>query len=102
MVAERIPFQIENEKLKMGLNNLSSFKHVNVEKIFELEKDLEEAQSFSKAFQQAEYFYKIPLNKGNFDVRKDFNNENLILIEENPYEEAEEEPANTEDVIVDV
>jgi len=35
---------------------------------------------FEKALQQAKYFYKIPLDEGNFDVGKDFYNGELIPI----------------------
>jgi len=112
LVVERFSLQAENEKLKEGLNDLSASKHADGKKINQLEKDLEEAQSFvieqhqlgfSKSLQQAEYFYKIPLNTGNFDVQKDFYNDNLIPIGEIPYEEGqEEEAANDDDAIVDV
>jgi len=35
-----------------------------------------------KALQQAKYFYKIPVDEGNFDVKKDFYNGELIPINE--------------------
>ena len=39
-----------------------------------------------KALQQAEYFYKIPLDAGNFDVGKDFYKGELIPVGEIPYD----------------
>ena len=108
MVAERLSLQAKNEELKGGLNDLSASKQVDVEKINQLEKNLKEAQSFvvtqhklgfSKALQQDEYFYKIPLNEDNFDVRKDFHHDNLIPIEEIPYEEGQEEATKADDVV---
>jgi len=46
LVFERLSLQVENEKLKGGLNDLSTSKSVDAEKINQLEKDLKEAQSF--------------------------------------------------------
>jgi len=43
------------------------------------------------------------LNEDKFDVQKDFYNNNLIPIEEIPYEEGqEEEDVNDDDVVVNV
>jgi len=40
------------------------------------------------------------LNEGNFDVQKDFHNEELIPIDDIPYEEgAEEETTNANDIV---
>jgi len=43
---------------------------------------------FDKALQQAIYFYKIPVDEGNFDVKKDFYNGELIPINEISDEDA--------------
>ena len=104
LTAERLSFQDEIQKLKGGLTDLSVAKHADVEminqlehKINKLEKDLAEAENFvvdqhrlgfSKALQQAKYFYKIPLDEGNFDVGKDFYNGELIPVNDIPYDKA--------------
>jgi len=104
---ERLSFQGEIKRLKGGLTDLFVAKHADAEKINQLylkisklEKDLLDAEnfvvdqhklSFSKALQQAKYFYKIPLDEGNFDVGKDFHDGELILVDDIPYDEAQEE-----------
>jgi len=74
-----LSFQGEIQRLKGGLVNVEKINQLDV-KISKLEKDVTKAQNFvvdqqtlgfSKAFQQAKYFYKIPLDEENFDVGKD-------------------------------
>ena len=69
------------------------------EEIKQLKVDVFEAESFileqhklgfDKALQQAKYFYKIPIDEGNFDVKKDFYNGELISVNEIPEEDAED------------
>lgn len=43
LIAERLSLQTENENLKKVLNDLSSSKQVDAEKIVQLEKELDEA-----------------------------------------------------------
>jgi len=78
------------------LNDLSTSKHGKAKKINQLEKYLKEGQNFvveqhklgfSKAFQQAKFSYKILLNEGNFNVRKDFHNGEFVPIDDIPKEE---------------
>ncbi|XP_068497947.1 uncharacterized protein [Phaseolus vulgaris] len=45
---------------------------------------------FEKALQQAKYFYKIPIDEGNFDVKKDFYNGELVPANEIPDNDAED------------
>ncbi|XP_068483422.1 golgin IMH1-like [Phaseolus vulgaris] len=45
---------------------------------------------FEKALQQAKYFYKIPLDEGNFDVKKDFYKGELVPANEIPDTDAED------------
>jgi len=45
---------------------------------------------FEKALQQAKYFYKIPIDECNFDVKKDFCNGELIPVNEIPENDAED------------
>ena len=63
------------------------------------EKEVEVAQQyvleqhklgFTKALQQAEYFYKIPIHEGNFDVMKDFHKGQLMPIGEIPNDDEDE------------
>jgi len=67
--------------------------YLSKEKIKKLVKDLEVVEDnvldqheldFQKALQQAGFFYNIPLDKGKFDVGKDFYQGQLIPIEDIP------------------
>ena len=69
------------------------------EEIHQLRTNVFEAESFifeqhklgfEKALQQAKYFYKIPIDEGNFDVKKDFYNGELIPVNEIPDNDAED------------
>jgi len=79
-------------------SNTNTIK-VMEEEIKQLKVDVFEAESFileqhklgfDKALQQAKYFYKIPIDEGNFDVKKDFYNGELISVNEIPEEDAED------------
>ena len=90
----------ENQLLDGRVSELSSMKESNIdiikameEKIEQLKVDVFEAQNFIleqhklrfvKALEQAKYFYKIPIDEGNFDVEKDFYNGELLLVNEIP------------------
>ena len=50
---------------------------------------------FAKALAQAKYFYKIPIDEGNFDVVKDFYNGNLVPVNEIPEDEADDVDAES-------
>lgn len=112
LTVERLSLEVEIQKLKGGLTDLCVAKQADAEKINQLKKDLDEAQNFvvekhklgfSKALQQDRYFYKIPLDEGNFDVRKYFHKGELFPINDIPYDEAsEEEEAANDDEHVDV
>lgn len=69
------------------------------EEINQLKTNVFEAESFifeqhklgfEKALQQAKYFYKIPIDEGNFDVKKDFYNGELVPANEIPDNDAED------------
>jgi len=49
---------------------------------------------FSKAPHQVEFFYKIPINKGNFNAGKDFYKGQVILVEDICDEDVEVEVIN--------
>jgi len=118
LTPERLGFQGEIQSLKGGLYDLSSVKNFDAEKInqldleiSQLEKNLSEAENFvvdqhklgfSKALQQAKYFYKIRLDKGNFDVGKDFHNGELIPVNDIPYDEAPEEEVDHDNEDINV
>ncbi|XP_068501109.1 uncharacterized protein [Phaseolus vulgaris] len=69
------------------------------EEISQLKVNVFEAESFifeqhklgfDKALQQAKYFYKIRIDEGNFDVKKDVYNGELVPANEIPDNDAEE------------
>lgn len=78
----------ENQLLKEKMLELSTTKETDKSTIQRMEKEIDrlkvnvfEAESFiieqhqlgfDKALQQAKYFYKIPIDEGNFDVEKMF------------------------------
>ena len=92
--------QTENQHLKEKMLELSSAKEIDNNTIKLMEKEINqlkasvfEAESFvteqhklgfDKALQQAKHFYKIPVDEGNFDVKKDFYNGELVPINEIP------------------
>jgi len=45
---------------------------------------------FDKTLQQVKHFYKIPIDEGIFDVKKDFYNGELIHVNEIPEEDSED------------
>ena len=60
--------------------------------VFEAEKFILEQHKlgFDKALLQAKYFYKILIDEGNFVLKKDFYNGELISVSEIPEEDAED------------
>jgi len=50
----------------------------------------------TNALQQAGYFYKIPINEGNFDVMKDFHKGQLMPIRDIPDENEDTVVENNE------
>ena len=94
--------QILNEKVSaLSSANDSDKNTIKVmdEEINQLRTNVFEAESFifeqhklgfEKALQQAKYFYKIPIDEGNFDVKKDFYNGELVHVNEIPDNDAED------------
>jgi len=60
--------------------------------VFEVESFIFEQHKlgFEKALQQAKYFYKIPIDEANFDVKKDFYNGELVPANEITDNDAED------------
>jgi len=103
---EKEQIQNESQLLKEKLLELSTAKENDNNTIKLMEKEIDqlkvsvfEAKSFvieqhklgfDKALQQAKYFYKIPIDEGNFDVKKDFINGELIPFNEIPEEDVED------------
>lgn len=56
---------------------------------------------FNKAFNQVVFFYHIPLDEGHFNVMKDFNNSELMNIQEMPSDEEASVEPNVEVVVDD-
>ena len=92
----------ENQLLDGRVSELSSVKESNIdtmeEKIEQLKVDVFEAQNFileqhklgfAKTLEQAKYFYKIPIDEGNFDVEKDFYNGELMPVNEIPEDDTD-------------
>jgi len=95
-----------NQLLEKKVSELSSVKDCDTNTIKGMEDEIEqlkvdvfEAQNFilaqhklgfAKALAQAKYFYKIPIDEGNFDVMKDFYNGNLVPVNEIPEDEADD------------
>jgi len=103
---EKTQHQNESQLLKEKLLELSTAKETNKSTIKLMEKEIDqlkvsvfEAESFifeqhklgfDRTLQQAKYFYKIPIDEGNFDVKRDFYNGELIPVNEIPEEDAED------------
>jgi len=103
---EIIRLRNENHLLNEKILELSSAKESNISTIKVMEEEIDqlkvnffEAESFileqhklgfDKALQQTKHFYKIPIDEGNFDVKKDFYNGELIHVNEIPGEDAED------------
>ena len=84
-------------KLKEGLFDSSSAKQVDAETIHHLQVEISQLKlnvfvaegylieqhklGFDKTLQQAKYYYKIPLDEGNFNIDKDFYNGELVPID---------------------
>jgi len=108
--AQRMTLDTENQQLKENLVDFSAGKKIDFENILRLETEINELKSrvnqaesfvvqqhklgFEKALQQAKYFYKIPLDAGNFDVDKDFYKGELVPVGEIPYDESPEDEGN--------
>ena len=94
--------QLLNEKvLALSSTNEADKKAIKEmdEEISQLRTNVFEAESatfeqhqlgFEKALQQAKYFYNIPLDEGNFDVKKDFYKGELVPANEIPDTDAED------------
>ena len=94
--------QLLNEKVSaLSSTNESDKNTIKLmdEEINQLRTNVFEAESFifeqhklgfEKALQQAKYFYKILIDEGNFDVKKDFYNGELIPANEIPDNDAED------------
>jgi len=96
----------ENQLLNEKVSTLSSANEADKntiklmdEEINQLKTNVFEAESFifeqhnlgfEKALQQAKHFYKIPIDEGNFDVKKDFYNGELVHVNEIPDNDAED------------
>ena len=105
-VEENVRLCKENQGLNEKVSALSSANDSDKntikamdEEIHQLRTNVFEAESFifeqhklgfEKALQQAKYFYKIPIDEGNFDVKKDFYNGELIPVNEIPDNDAED------------
>ena len=85
-----LPFANESDKNTIKLMD---------EEINQLRTNVFEAESFifehhtlgfEKALQQAKYFYKIPIDEGNFDVKKNFYKGELVPANEIPDNDAED------------
>ena len=103
---EKTQLQNESQLLKEKLLELSTAKETDKSTIKLMEKEINqlkvsvfEAESFileqhqlgfEKALQQAKYFYKIPIDEGNFDVKKEFYNGELIPVNKIPEENGED------------
>ena len=103
---DNIRLRSENQLLDEKILELSSVKESNTSTITVMKKEIEqlkvnvfEAESFileqhklgfDKALLKAKYFYKIPIDEGNFDVKKDFYNGEFIPVSEIPEEDAED------------
>ena len=101
----------ENQLLDGRVLELSSVKESNTNTIKAMEENIEqlkvdvfEAQNFileqhklgfAKALEQAKYFYKIPIDEGNFDVEKDFYNGELMPVNEIPEDDTEDVDAES-------
>ena len=103
---ENVQLCKENQLLNEKVSTLSSandsdkntIKLMDVE-INQLRTNVYEAESFifeqhklgfEKALQQAKYFYNIPIDEGNFDVKKDFYNGELVPANEIPDNDVED------------
>ena len=101
---KKAQIQNESQSLKEKLLELSARKGIDNNTIQLMEKEINQLKGnlselesfvieqhklgFNKALQQAKYFYKIPVDEGNFDVKKNFYNGELIPINEIPNEDA--------------
>ncbi|XP_068474735.1 COP1-interactive protein 1-like [Phaseolus vulgaris] len=101
LTAQKLSLDDEIQRLKGNFADLSAAKKAEADNNLRLESVINQLNSrvtrakgyvvqqhklgFQKALQQAKYFYKIPLDAGNFDVGKDFYNGELIPISEIPY-----------------
>ncbi len=110
--AQTLALNSENQELKGDVAKLTAAKKIDAEGISQLEAEVNklklrvgEAESFviqqhqlgfEKALQQAEYFYKIPLDAGNFDVGKDFYKGELIPVSDIPYDGSPEDERENE------
>ena len=110
--AQNLTLNTENQQLKEDVAKLTTAKKIDVEGIFRLEAEVNELKlrvdqvesfviqqykfGFERALQQAEYFYKIPLDAGNFDVSKDFYKGEFILVGDIPYEGSPEDERENE------
>jgi len=97
---ERKQLLTENQQLNEKMLELSSAKEIDNNAIKLMEKEIDKLKTsvfevksfvieqhklgFDKALQQAKYFYKIPIDEGNFDMKKDFYNGELVPISEIP------------------
>ncbi|KAK7382244.1 hypothetical protein VNO80_01034 [Phaseolus coccineus] len=93
LTGEQSQVQDEMESIHRELSSMTISHHSEQTHREKAEKEVEEAQqyvleqhklSFTKSLQQAEYFYKIRINDGNFDVMKDFYKGKLILVRDIP------------------
>jgi len=95
---ERKQLQIDNNQLKEKMLELSNGKEIDNNTIKLMEKEIGQLKTsvaevesfvieqhklgFDKALQQAKYFYKIPIDERNFDMKKDFYKGELVTINE--------------------
>jgi len=95
-----------NQDLAEKISTLSSASELDKstiklmdEEISQLKANVLEAETFTfeqhklgfeKVLQQAKHFYNIPIDEGNFDVKKDFYKGELIPVNEIPNNEADD------------
>ena len=113
LTAHKLSLDEEIQRLKGNFADLSAAKKAEADNNLRLESVINQLNSrvtraegyfvqqhklgFEKPLQQAEYFYKIPLDAGNFDMGKDFYNDELMPISEIPYDEDEDEDGGADD-----
>jgi len=103
---DNICLRSENQLLDEKILELSAVTESNTSTITVMKKEIEQLKvnvfedenfileqhklGFDKALLQAKYFYKIPIDEGNFDVKKDFYKGEFIPVSEIPEEDAED------------